>query len=180
MRFWSRDCRQLWEGLDRADNTLEKGKLWASHAATNIQHDNKIYGSTIKKVGIIKKSWCLNAHKNCKWWRLWWWWWQKPLKASSSMLDSTDDDEKCSGVVTWRWWKENQKKNRDEGVISCSLRKWVSKGRWWFHPWVWRLWSSENGCLMTFSHFFNEEFKKTPPSLVVGVVASFYTDIRSH
>ena len=96
------------------------------------------------------------------------------------MLDSAGDGEKCTGVVTWRWRKENQKKNRDEGVISCSLRKWVSKGRWWFHPWVWRLWSSENGCLMTLSHFFNEEFKKTPPSLVVGVVASFYTDIRSH
>ena len=94
--------------------------------------------------------------------------------------------ERCLRVCWWRQRvrsgrrKENQKKNRDEGVISCSLRKWVSKGRWWFHPWVWRLWSSENGCLMTLSHFFNEEFKKTPPSLVVGVVASFYTDIRSH
>ena len=103
-----------------------------------------------------------------------------PLEASSSVLDSASDGEKCSGVVTWRWRKENQKKNRDEGVISCSLRKWVSKGIWWFHPWVWRLWSSENGCLMTLSHFFNEEFKKTPPSLVVGVVVSFYTGIKSH
>ena len=45
------------------------------------------------------------------------------------MLDSADDGEKCSGVVTWRWRKENQKKNRDEGVISCSLRKWVSRGK---------------------------------------------------
>ena len=52
-----------------------------------------------------------------------------PLEASSSVLDSASDGEKCSGVVTWRWRKENQKKNRDEGVISCSLRKWVSKGK---------------------------------------------------
>ena len=60
-----------------------------------------------------------------QWWRLWWWWRRKPLEASSSMLDSVGDSEKCNGVVTWRWRKENQKRNRDDGVISCSLRKWV-------------------------------------------------------
>ena len=51
------------------------------------------------------------------------------MEASSSMLDSAGDGEKYNGVVTWRWQKENQKKNRDEGVISCSLRKWVSRGK---------------------------------------------------
>ena len=54
---------------------------------------------------------------------------RKPLEASSSMLDSTSIGDEYSSVAMWRWRKENQKENRDEGVISCSLRKWVSKGK---------------------------------------------------
>ena len=31
--------------------------------------------------------------------------------------------------------------------------KGISKGKWRFHPRIWRSWSSKNGCLMILSHW---------------------------
>ena len=35
-------------------------------------------------------------------------------------------------------------------LVSCE--KWISKGKWWFHPRIWRSRSSKDGCLMILSH----------------------------